>query len=675
MNQVDVDLIREAYSKVMGYPKDVQPTWHGIIGDTNAPDTDHWYYDLAENNHPLNWTFLKQPGGVIGTVTGDNPATRTTTWLPNPYAENINNLPDGYYINQIQGKKDDWIRVNLANEYGAVSSGKPIYQGVWNDAVHVSEHKLLPIPLIKKLLIGFDFGRTPAAIIGQLMPNGKLRVLRELIATSMGIRSFMDQSVLPCLKSDFPTFDIEEMEAYGDPSGIAKSGNDENSPIGILNDEYNLTTYPTATNIPLRRWESVNDFLMNTIDGVQAFELSNCCSTLRKGFNGGYHFRRLNVSGEKYAEAADKNKFSHCFVFDTAIDTKAGIKKIGDVKVGDLVETPFGLKPVLATMNSVVTELIELTLSDGRVIVCTPNHPFYTVDGIRRADALQYLSLVSKADKVSVEWVDQVNIKYKNLTALSSTKRERDISKLVTEPMEKLSTCTVMFGSFTMARLRMGFKFTMLTMINRITELKILRLCHILNTPVTTADLQQEPSKQGSTWRALDRWLLNGIDQKKVESGTATTQSAQQQKGKLLSINACGVKKNIKQKLAQLKKAFAVCRVKVWQGKHQALTMLNESVAFVAESSRQTNTQNEKHAARVVTARLLPQKDTVRVYDLMVQDAECFYANGILVHNCHDALQYLAQGAQGEINYAWLDQHLANSDSNQSVIADTTSGY
>ena len=30
-----------------------------------------------------------------------------------------------------------------------------------------------------------------------------------------------------------------------------------------------------------------------------------------------------------------------------------------------------------------------------------------------------------------------------------------------------------------------------------------------------------------------------------------------------------------------------------------------------------------------------------RVYDLTVADAHCFFANGILVSNCHDALQYL----------------------------------
>ena len=31
---------------------------------------------------------------------------------------------------------------------------------------------------------------------------------------------------------------------------------------------------------------------------------------------------------------------------------------------------------------------------------------------------------------------------------------------------------------------------------------------------------------------------------------------------------------------------------------------------------------------------------TVRVYDLTVADEHVFYANGILVGNCHDAIQY-----------------------------------
>ena len=285
-------------------------SWHGMIGDTNAPDTDHWYYKLAEEVKPDGWTFLKQPGGVLEIIEGPI-GNRRHKWVPNPQAENINNLPDGYYIRQVQSKSPDWIRVNLANKYGHVSTGKPIYEGIWDKERHTARFPLAAMPKIPKILVGIDFGRTPAAVFGQLLPNGKLRIIKELVATSMGIRKFMDELVMPLIKVDLKRHKLSDIEFYGDPSGTAKSGNDENSPLGIINDEYGITAYPTATNNPQRRWEAVGTFLLGDIDGKPAFELSPCCTVLGKGFDGGYQFRRMNVSGEKYADKADKNEYSH----------------------------------------------------------------------------------------------------------------------------------------------------------------------------------------------------------------------------------------------------------------------------------------------------------------------------------------------------------------------------
>lgn len=286
-------------------------SWHGMIGDTNAPDTDHWYYELAEDVKPEGWLFLRQPGGVFETAQRQPDGSMKITFQVNPKAENLNNLPEGYYIRQVQGKKPDWIRVNLANKYGNVSSGKPIYEGSWDESKHLSKFNLLAMPRVKKLLLGFDFGRTPACIIGQLMPSGKLRVIEELVATGMGIRKFMDEVVLPTLNERYDKWSRAQIEAYCDPAGLAKSGNDENSPIGILWDEYEISAWPTSTNQPLKRWEAVNYFLLGNIDGSPAFELNQSCKVLRKGFNGGYAFRRINVSGERYADAADKNAYSH----------------------------------------------------------------------------------------------------------------------------------------------------------------------------------------------------------------------------------------------------------------------------------------------------------------------------------------------------------------------------
>ena len=35
------------------------------------------------------------------------------------------------------------------------------------------------------------------------------------------------------------------------------------------------------------------------------------CVNLKKGFNGGYHYRRLQTSGDRYDEKPMKNKYSH----------------------------------------------------------------------------------------------------------------------------------------------------------------------------------------------------------------------------------------------------------------------------------------------------------------------------------------------------------------------------
>ena len=73
--------------RVGRYPQDIEPTWYGIFGDTNAPDTDHWYYRLAEEDKPEGWAFFKQPGGLVRD-SADAP------WRENPAAENIKNLPE-----------------------------------------------------------------------------------------------------------------------------------------------------------------------------------------------------------------------------------------------------------------------------------------------------------------------------------------------------------------------------------------------------------------------------------------------------------------------------------------------------------------------------------------------------------------------------------------------------
>jgi hypothetical protein len=47
------------------------------------------------------------------------------------------------------------------------------------------------------------------------------------------------------------------------------------------------------------------------VEGKPALLIDRRCPQLIKGFEGGYSYKRMEVSGERYADKPDKNMFSH----------------------------------------------------------------------------------------------------------------------------------------------------------------------------------------------------------------------------------------------------------------------------------------------------------------------------------------------------------------------------
>lgn len=282
------------------YPKDVRPTWYGIFGDTNAPDTDHFYYRMAEEVKPEGWKFLKQPGGV-------KRKNIQAPWEVNPDAENIKNLPLNYYANGVQGKSDAWVTVNLANEYGYVSDGKPVYPD-YHDPTHCREFELvegLPIH------IGLDFGLTPAAQIGQQMVNGQWRIRHELVTTDTGVIRFANE-LKRFIATKLRGFVIATIT--GDPAGDQRqAGDNEERTVFQLLDANGIKAVPAPFNNDFTiRTEAVATPLRRMIDGEPGFLLHPDCKVTRKGMQGGYKFRRVKVSGdERYMDMPVKNDCSH----------------------------------------------------------------------------------------------------------------------------------------------------------------------------------------------------------------------------------------------------------------------------------------------------------------------------------------------------------------------------
>jgi len=293
------------------YPSAMEggPSWHGMIGDTNAPDDDSWYYEMAEEVKPEGWTFLVQPGGLMREMRPlpEGREEWTGKWVPNPLAENLSNLPDGYYTVGQEGKSEDWIAVNLANEFGSVHDGKPVYKGQWIDNLHVSPD-LMFIP-DHPIEIGLDFGLTPSAVIGQMTPRGRVQVLQELFGEGMGINQFVTNVLRPTLLAKYKH--ASEVTYIGDPAGNKRAETNEVTVFKELR-TLGIEAYAANTNDPTIRWEAVKWYLEQLRDGKPAFLLDPSCKMLRKGFNGGYRLRRLQVSGEtRFTTKADKNKFSH----------------------------------------------------------------------------------------------------------------------------------------------------------------------------------------------------------------------------------------------------------------------------------------------------------------------------------------------------------------------------
>lgn len=295
--------------------KDGGPSWYGVIADTNAPEEDHWWAimagDVPTPEHlsreeslmlvkPDDWSFFTQPSAMIE---NKNSKGELEGYDNNPKCENVSNLTKTYYPNIIKGKTKGWIDVYVMNKLGSIEEGKPVYPS-WKEDVHLSKEKLEP--LNTTIFIGIDFGLTPAAVFGQKLADGRWLILHELVCFDMGIVRFTE-----LLKTEIAKlFRGEDIEIYGDPAGDFRAQTDESTPFQILR-SHGLKAVPAPSNDVALRTEAVEAALNRMVDGKAGFLLDYTCINLKKGFNGGYHYRRLQTSGDRYDEKPMKNRYSH----------------------------------------------------------------------------------------------------------------------------------------------------------------------------------------------------------------------------------------------------------------------------------------------------------------------------------------------------------------------------
>ncbi len=246
----------------------------GIL-DYNAPDTENYLYKLFEEDKPEGHRLFRQPGG------------RTA------HAENLHNLPEGYYERMARGKKKWWIRRNIDNLYGFSREGEPVYEN-YRDDFHCSGQNLEAVPgLVIRLYA--DAETHPAIVFTQTMANGQRRILHEIYIRGGAVQ------LAAAVRSDMATIfpGCRMVGGTADPSAWRMDAKDSDAKPwpDVLSDALGFTGsarfQPAPTNDPTKRQDAVDDLLTTMVDDAQpALLISARAKVARKGFNSTYCFRK-----------------------------------------------------------------------------------------------------------------------------------------------------------------------------------------------------------------------------------------------------------------------------------------------------------------------------------------------------------------------------------------------
>lgn len=317
--EVPYSVVKMLTGRVGRYPsmRDGGPTWSGIFMDTNPPDDDSWWYRLFEEQRPANAAIFKQPGGADrmaenlghwedrdGACVGHYPREEHPgcRWVPH--------LAPGYYENLSVTNAGDplFLKVHRDAQYGPTRDGKPVYPE-FNEHVHVVTPEQIAVLPEAELLLGADFGLTPAVVIGQRDPrDGQVQWIDELVASDLGAVRFFED-VARHLRRLYPR---RPVRGTGDPAGEARSQVDERTPFDIASAQ-GVPLAPAHTNDFTVRRDAVGRALTRlTLLGRPALVVSSRCRVLRKAMNGAYCLKRVAAPGrERFREVPDKNEFSH----------------------------------------------------------------------------------------------------------------------------------------------------------------------------------------------------------------------------------------------------------------------------------------------------------------------------------------------------------------------------
>jgi len=253
---------------------DGKPNAH-LWGMTNPPDQDTFWEELL-SNPPENVHVTIQPSGLA------------------PEADWTQFLPDDYYDNLAHGKTEDWKAVYIHAEFGKSLSGQPVFRS-FNRKEHTSSETITPMYSDAPLLIGIDAGLTPAAVIGQVIYDGRLVIYDSIISEDMGALRFVREKLKPLLANKFPG---RSSLVIIDPAAFQRAQTDERTVADIYRAE-GFSIKAAKTNSVAARLAAVEKYMTRIVDGKYGLMIDHdAANSLVQGLAGKYRYK-INTKGIK----------------------------------------------------------------------------------------------------------------------------------------------------------------------------------------------------------------------------------------------------------------------------------------------------------------------------------------------------------------------------------------
>lgn len=331
-----------------------------------------------------------------------------------------------------------------------------------------------------------------------------------------------------------------------------------------------------------------------------------------------------------------------CFVEGTLIETPRGAVPIEDLYVGQPVYTAEGVGDIEAISAKPTNELLKIRLSNGKTIKCTRNHPFFTDKGWTKAEKLErgtclfsrkdmsclQQKVLSKDDlqrkKRACVVRGRIQMEEKNILFLQLFYQKYKLKK------NNLEKCCKNYNK-KLCLLRKDNKtsvFSWKTSIeDYLGEKKILlnKLCK------KNGESNVYPCSEGEGLanfeRKTKRICYKRWKWKRTNKTTRNIFNYIESSNRISSTDNERAKTKWFSKLLQVRCCFA--RNKTWN-------TIRWSKSFITKSktSRQKNDKMFGSVRVESITRIKLESNTI-VYNLQVKGSPTYYANGVLVHNCH----------------------------------------